>query len=57
MANRTCPQCGYPLHRSNHPFVVAVRFCRRDCIRRWMQSRGIVTTKWIDVFVVDQRRF
>lgn len=51
-----CPQCGYPLHRDNHPLLGIIRFCRRSCIRRWLTRHGLPATGWFDTHLVDQRR-
>lgn len=39
--NATCPQCGYPLHRDNHPHLSSVRFCRSRCIAAWAKRHGL----------------
>lgn len=55
--NAVCPNCGYHLHRDNHPHIGIVRFCRRSCIRTWMtRHSAAVHPSLYDVVPEQDRR-
>lgn len=57
--NRDCPVCGYPLHRTDHPHIQVVRFCRERCRQEWMYEHGLITSsRYVDPLPteIDRRR-
>ena len=53
--NQTCPNCGYVLHRDNHPIMGIIRFCRRSCVRNWLYRHNRTADAWLDGDIAERR--